>query len=163
MTRVQIQVEGPSDKTVVHRILEQFSFCNISIRSGHGHMKGKDAMIKYFDLIVQDDRVEKILLFMDDDARKDIRDLARKINIVPRPVFVILIPGLENWVRQLLDSSDVPEYDRILRNGNKVEAARWATGRFQRNRLQADPVVQKLLAFCGCKDLPDHRFPEDFQ
>ncbi len=162
MTRVQIQVEGPSDKIVIHRILKQFSFRTISIRSGHGHMKGKDAMIKYFDLIVQDERIEKILLMMDEDARRNVQDLARRTDAVPRPVFVVLIPGLENWVRQLLDPSDVPEYDRIRRR-NKVEAARWAICRFQRAWLQADPVVQKLIAFCKCRDLPGHCFPKDFQ
>ena len=161
MMRLQVQVEGPSDREVVSGILKRFSY-NLSVRSGRGHMKGKGAIVKYLGVILEDSKTDKLLLFMDEDARPGLRRETREISPVTKPVYVICVPGLETWVRGLLEPDDVPEYDRRLRTEGKTDAARWAVSRFRRERLQADPVVQKILDFCRCQDLPGHRFPEDF-
>lgn len=164
---MQIRVEGPSDKIVVQGVLNELSFRNVPVRSGYtSFAKGKDAIIKYFDMMLEDDRFEKFLFLMDANARKGVCDLARRAQPVPRPVpvYFIFVPGLETWTQQLLDPNDVSEYGRILRKEGKVEAAKWAASRFPqaRGRLQDDPVVQKLRDFCECQPLPGDRFPEDF-
>lgn len=163
MMPYQIRVEGSSDQEVVSGILKKFSY-NLSVPSGYGSSKGRGAIIRNLETILEDTRFDKFLLLMDEDRGRTpevLRKKAQTMGSVSKPLYIILIPGLETWVCQLLDPTDVQGYKDVLR-GSKVEAARWAVSRFTPKRLRNDPFVQKLLAFCQCQHLSGHQFPTDF-
>jgi len=164
MVSPKIHVEGPSDRKVISGILRKFSFNKISISSGYGNFKGKGAVIKYIEVIAEDSSFDKFLIILDEDARRKLQDKAQQVTAPPsKPVYVILIPSLEDRVRQLLDPADVGEYGRRLKSDGKVGAAWWAVNRFHQDRLKADPVVQEILDFCQCRPLAGRRFPEAFR
>jgi hypothetical protein len=164
MVSPKIHVEGPSDREVISGILRKFSWSGISVSSGYGSYKGRDAVIGRIEVIAEDSRFDKFLIILDEDARRKLQDKAQQVTAPPsKPVYVILIPSLEDWVRQLLDPADVGEYGRRLKSDGKVGAARWAVNRFHQARLKADPVVQEVLDFCQCRPLAGRRFPEAFR
>lgn len=162
--RPQIRVEGPSDRTIVSAILRKFSLERISIPSGHGLHKGKDSITQFFEEIIRDDRYNKFLFLLDENAREKIQQLARRVNPDPdRAVFVLFVPGLETWTRQLLPPEKQLEYDQKRHTYSKRDLAVWASRQFRRSDLEPDKIVQALLRFCRCETLQEYRFPTVYQ
>ena len=159
--RRQIRVEGPSDRTIVSAILGKFSLRDISIRSGHGPHKGKDRIIDRLKEITLDERYDKFLILLDKNALDRVQELASHSDPpgLDRSVFVLFIPNLEIWVRQLLPPEKRMEYDKQRQNLSKRELATWASRQFRRSYLEVNDEVQTILRFCRCEDLSEYRFP----
>jgi hypothetical protein len=156
---VGIFVEGPSDKTILLRAVNEFGVRGIPVRAGYGTHQGT-ALLREWRALSGRVREEKLVFVFDSDRKNDVEaELQSKPAPVPAKQIVLLTApwkGIEAFTEAHLEGDALHEYDVQRQRGiSKRVLAESFVGRISAAKLIQDPWLSEVLVPCiGCNCPP---------
>lgn len=148
---VGVFVEGPSDRTILRRVCQEFGF-DLPVRAGHGPYHGSRVLKEWRKLasLVSE---QKLLFVFDADKEADvIKALAEKPAPIPNRTIVFLVApwrGIEDFTESRLDDAARADYEQQRAQGvSKRILAELFAPRIARNRLLEDDWIANTLVSC---------------